>query len=66
MTTSIETPITDEISKLSTEQQRKFSTLLIDLLYDRDWCAVNNIDYSNPDITKAKEILYPIFMRSLT
>jgi hypothetical protein len=66
MANCIENPVDQEISKLSGEQQREFSNLLTDLLYDRDWCSIHNINYSDPDFLKAKEILYPIFMRSLT
>lgn len=50
--------INREISNLSKEEQKKFNNLLTDVLYSRSWCSLNNIEYNNPDIKKAKEALY--------
>lgn len=30
---------------------------LTECLYDRSWCAMYGIDYVNPDVAKAREII---------
>ena len=50
--------IEKKLNNLPKEERTKFSILLIDCLYDRDWCENNNINYLNPNISKAKKELY--------
>jgi hypothetical protein len=35
----------------------KSTDLLKECLYDKSWCAMYGINYANPDINKAKEII---------
>ncbi len=52
------TSIDDEIEKLPESERRRFDNTLLDKLYDRDWCKQHRIDYVNPNVQKAKELLY--------
>jgi len=54
--------MSDDISKrvqeLPIEKQKEFSNELFDLLNDRNWCNSRGIYFPNPDVQKAKEILF--------
>ena len=46
------------IMDLPEKERQDFSKQLEDRLYDRNWCRIHKIDYSNPDFTLAKSELY--------
>ncbi len=50
--------INDEINALPRNQRVAFQDLLTNNLYDKTWCAMEGLDYLDPDIQRAKEILY--------
>ena len=50
--------INEKISKLDMNKRRMFDLLLMDNLYEREWCRINKIDYVNPNIQTAKEKTY--------
>ena len=50
--------INDEINALPRNQRVAFQGLLTNNLYDKTWCAMGGLDYLDPDIQRAKEILY--------
>jgi len=47
--------INEKIKKLSKDEYLKFRKRLEDNLYNRSWCFFHRIDYTDPDIQKAKE-----------
>jgi len=55
---SLEKTINEKIQSLEKEEKQEFGSILIKNLYDRKWCIINKIDYTNPDIQKAKEKTY--------
>ena len=50
--------IDEKIAKLPEEKQVEFRNKLQDVLYDRFWCRINEIDYVDPNVQEAKRILY--------
>jgi hypothetical protein len=50
--------VEEEIGNLNEKDKKIFLNNLTESLYDRRWCLINNINYVNPDFSKAKEILY--------
>jgi len=40
------------------EKEFILEKILLDNLYCRSWCARNEIDYCNPDVQRAREIVY--------
>jgi hypothetical protein len=65
--TSVQTQedIDAQLKKLSPEEQKEFDRELFGncknefgMIGDYDWCIGNGLKYSNPDIQKAKEILF--------
>ena len=47
-----------KIQALPDEQRVLFREKLLDCLYDREWCRINEIDYVDPNVQEAKRILY--------
>jgi hypothetical protein len=58
------TNIDELVEKLPLKDRDKFDKLLLDVLYDRYWCRQHGINYTDPDVKKAKEELYNQFFRS--
>lgn len=50
--------VDSELVKLTLEQKIEYHNTLVESLYDRSWCSINNINYINPDMSKVKEVLY--------
>ena len=50
--------IRKKISELGPNERAKLRAVVLDSSYDEDWCAVNGIDYLNPDSMKVNEIVY--------
>ena len=50
--------IEQKIAALSNGDRKQFKEELTTFLNDRDWCDFKGIDYVNPNIPKAREILY--------
>jgi hypothetical protein len=53
--------INDKLNKLSKKDKFEFKDLLMDVLEDRSWCITRGLNYKNPNVLKAKEILYREF-----
>lgn len=51
----------NKLEKLSEEEKEKLCDLLMSNLYDRHWCNMKGINYSDPDIQKIREETYKEF-----
>lgn len=49
--------INNNIKSLSEEYRRRLNHAMCEALEDRDWCELHRINYSDPDMEKAKRIL---------
>ena len=50
--------IDDKIKNLSKEDRKKLNHAMVKALHDTDWCELNGINYPNPNMKQAKQILY--------
>lgn len=48
----------ETIENLTKKEIENLEERLLNNLYDRRWCEENNINYCNPDVTKARELVY--------
>lgn len=48
----------DRLEDLTPEKRKELEETLEQHLYSREWCYMNNIDYVNPDFSKARNIIY--------
>lgn len=48
----------EKIGKLSEEDFIKYDKEVEESLYDREFCYMNDINYTDPDVQKVKEIVY--------
>jgi hypothetical protein len=53
-----EVSIEEILASLTPEEAITLEKLLMNNLYDRDWCEKHEIDYCSPDIEKAREVTY--------
>jgi hypothetical protein len=54
----LESNTIEEMRNLPPEIKAKLVKDTLDRMYDRYWCKGNSIDYSNPDVYKAMEIIF--------
>lgn len=54
--------IEEILSKISTEDAIILEEVLVNNLYNREWCKLNEIDYCNPDVDEAREITYKKYL----
>ena len=57
------TSIDEQVEKMPKEEQERFNFLLMDVLHDRGWCMLHQIDYVNPDVAKTKEKIYNLYFK---
>ena len=50
--------IEEKIKQLPVDRQKLFRKRLENALYDRGWCIMYGIDYTNPNVSRAKEVLF--------
>ncbi len=47
-----------KIKQLPSLEKSLFREKLLDVLYDREWCRRNEVNYVNPSVRAAKRALY--------
>lgn len=50
--------IDEKIAALPKNKQNEFYDILQDYLCDGDWCRGNGLNFAQPDVRRAKTILY--------
>ena len=52
------------IEDLTEKEIETLEETLLNNLYDRRWCGENNINYCNPNVTKARELVYGKYFKN--